>query len=338
MKPGFAELFQAAQQTVEMCEVDSVEKVIVYADSRQNPTLVEAFHTACVAVGCDVSLIRSLHRFPETDPPEVAIEAMKAADIVFDLATESWFYAPSTPSILDAGTRMLLMLVEEDLIVARPPSKEAAERAQKGAQIMAGAQEFRITTPEGTDFVARRGDRKPIAQKGYVTEPGEQDTYAIHAVNFAPLETEAEGTVYLNGGQILYPQHTYRVKKPVRLEIENGRIEYIDDSHEDGRIFKKWIEQFNDPNVYVIAHMGFGTDPRARDLTRYDLSAWESYYGGVLIAFGANDTPLLGGSNRASGHSDSILVNASFYADGEPILLDGEFTKESGLRYEEEAE
>lgn len=333
MKPGFADLFKAAQQTVALCEVKPTESVVVYSDTRQTPELAEAFHTACVAIGADVALVRSLHRFPETDPPPAAIAAMKAADMVFDLATESWFYAPSTPGILATGTRMLLFVdVLEENIVDRPPDREVAERAARAAAMLQQGKEFRVTTPEGTDFVCRRGDRRAKSQKGYVNRPGEHDLYANTTIAFAPPETEAEGVLYLNGPQILYPQYTYVVQQPVRIEIERGRIVHIDDSHEDGRIFKHWIEQFDDPNVYTIAHFGFSLDHRARDLSRYDLSVWESYYGGVLVAFGANDSAALGGATRAKGHSDSMLLRANFSVDGTPLIVDGEFTEASGLR------
>lgn len=334
MKPGFADLFQAAQKTVALCEVKPDENVVVYCDTRQNPTLVEAFHTACVAVGSDVTVVRTLHRFPETNPPPAAVAAMKAADMVFDLSTESWFYAECTPGILATGTRMLLFVdVLEENIVSRPPDQEVAARARRAAEMLQAGNEFRVTTPEGADFVCRRGGRKAGAQKGYVNRPGQHDLYANTTISFAPIETEAEGVLYLNGPQILYPQYTYMVKEPVRLEVERGRIVHIDDSHEDGRIFKHWIEQFDDPNVYTIAHFGFSVDHRARDISRFDLSVWESLYAGVLVAFGANDSAKLGGATRAKGHSDSMLLQASFYIDGEPVIVDGEFTPESGLRY-----
>jgi hypothetical protein len=52
----------------------------------------------------------------------------------------------------------------------------------------------------------------------------------------------------------------------------------------------------------------------------------------VLVAFGANDSKSLGGKTRAKGHSDSMLLQATFFIDGEPVIIDGEFTPESGLR------
>ena len=296
MKPEFSDLYKTACQTLDLCAVKPEENVVIYTDTRQEPLLVDAFHDACRDLGCDVVLVRALHHFPETDPPAAAIAALKAAHMVFDLSTESWFYAPATPEILKSGTRILLFVdVLLENLVHRPPDREVHARAQKAAGMMNAAQEFHLTTLDGTDFTCRRGARIATAQKGFVNRPGEIDLYSNSSIAFAPPETEAEGILYLNGPQILYPQHQYVVEKPVRLEIERGRIVNIDDSHEDGRIFKRWIEQFDDPHMYTIAHFGFSLDQRARNLSRFDLSEWESYYGSVMVAFGANDEPSLGG-------------------------------------------
>jgi hypothetical protein len=333
MKPSFTELFKAAKRTLDVCEVKPEEKVIIYYDTGRTTDLVEAFHTACVNLGCDVALLRAVQRFPETNPPAIAVAAMKEADIVFDMATEDWFYAECTPAILDSGTRILLFLdVLEENLAGRPPDREVCRRAERAATMMNQGKEFRVTTPEGSDFTCRRGNRVASAQKGFVNRPGEIDLYSNSTIAFAPLETEAEGVLYLNGPQILYPQYTYVVKQPVRLEVERGRIVRIDDRHEDGLIFKRWIEQFEDPHLYTIAHFGFSLDHRARNLSRFDLSEWESYYGSTMVAFGANDMKTLDGANKAKGHSDSVLLNSTFYIDGVPVLVNGEFTEESGLR------
>lgn len=333
VKPGFSELFKAAVQTVKLCEVKPTEKVLLYYDTPQNPTLVEAFHTACLSIGCEVTTLRTPAGFPDTDPPATALAAMKAADIIIDLATVTWNYAPATAEVLASGTRILMMTdVLEENIAARPPIMEVYQRAQKAREMLQEGHEFRVTTPEGTDFTARRGDRPALCQKGFVNEPGTTDLYANTTIAFAPIETEAEGTLFLNGPQILYPQYCYVVDTPVRLEVAGGRIVQIDASHEDGRIFKRWIEQFEDPNCYVIAHFGFSLDHRSRDISRFDLSEWESLYGATMVAFGANDSYILGGANRAKGHADCLLLNSTFYIDGKAVLVDGEFTEESGLR------
>ena len=79
------------------------------------------------------------------------------------------------------------------------------------------------------------------------------------------------------------------------------------------------------------AAFGFGFDPRA-DLESFDLAAWGSYYGGVVVAFGANTAPQLGGDISATGHMDGILLEANLTLDGVPIIANGEFVESTGLR------
>ena len=331
MDVGFPELFRAAMESVRRCQVRADERVVVYTDSEKNPAVVEAWYTAALATGADVTLIRATGRFPETDPPEVALEAMRSADMVFDLASNTWLYAPGLPPILEAGTRILQVLVPERSIIDRPPTDDILWRADISEQLTAGRQEIHITSSLGTDLRGRRGDRPWHAQRGYVWESGQWDSYGVCMINCAPVEETVEGVVYFNGPMILFPQYCYTTKTPIRIEVEAGRIVQIDTDHEDARVFDRWIRQFDDPNLYLVAHLGFGFDPRA-DLESFDLAAWESYYGGVLVAFGANAAPQLGGSHHAKGHMDGILVEANFTLDGVPIIENGEFVESTGLR------
>lgn len=331
MDVGFPELFRAALNSVELCRVKPDENVVVYTDSEKNPAVVEAWYSACIARGCDASLVRATARFPETSPPATAVQAMTEADIVFDLASNTWLYSPVLPGILDSGTRILQVLVPERSIIDRPPDPDILWRADVSEALTEGTQEIHVTTPEGTDLHATRRDRPWHAQRGHVWEAGQWDSYGVCMINCAPVEETVHGVIYFNGPMILFPQYCYTTKQPIRAEVEEGRIVKIDTDHDEARTFDRWIRQFDDPNVYVVAHMGFGFDPRA-DLDTFDLAGWESYYGGAVVAFGANAIPLLKGSHMAKGHMDGILLNADLTLDGRPVLSGGEFTEASGLR------
>lgn len=331
MDVGFPELFRAALESVERCRVKADEKVVVYTDSEKNPAVVEAWYAASLATGADVTLIRAAARFPETDPPEVALDAMRSADMVFDLASNTWLYAPGLPGILEAGTRVLQVLVPERSIIDRPPHPDILWRADVAEEFTKGTQEVHITSELGTDLRASRGDRPWTVQRGFVWESGQWDSYGVCMANFAPIEESVNGVVYFNGPVILFPQYAYTTKTPIRAVVQAGRIVDIDTSHPEAQTFDRWIRQFDDPNVYLVAHVGFGFDPRA-DLESFDLAAWESYYGGVMVAFGANATPVLQGSHMAKGHMDGILLNANFALDGAAIIRNGEFVEETGLR------
>jgi 2,5-dihydroxypyridine 5,6-dioxygenase len=123
-------------------------------------------------------------------------------------------------------------------------------------------------------------------------------------------------------GDIILPLKRI-VSSPITIELRGGRITSIEGSA-DAALLRSWFESWRDPNSYVIAHIGFGCDPRA-EIAAMQLMEWESYAGGVMIAFGANDGIFLGGSNRASSHIDIVLLNADFYADGQCLVSRGEF-------------
>lgn len=330
MDTGFPELLKAALDSVERCQVRPDEKVVIYTDSEKNPALVEAWYAACVARGCDVTLVRATARFPETDPPEAALAAMRHADMVFDLASNTWLYAPGLPPILETGTRVLQVLVPERSVIDRPPHPDILWRADVAEQLTAGANEIHVTSELGTDLRAERRGRPWHAQRGFVWEPGQWDSYGVCMINCAPVEETVEGVIFFNGPMILFPQYCYTTKRPIKAEVREGRIVHIETDHDEAETFDRWARQFDDPNVYLVAHIGFGFDPRA-DLETFDLAGWESYYGGVVVAFGANATPTLQGSHAAKGHMDGILLQANLSLDGTPVLVDGAFTEESGL-------
>jgi hypothetical protein len=336
MDVAFPELFRAALHAVRGCEVKADEKVVIYTDSERNPAIVEAFYAAAVAAGTDPVVVRAMSRFPETSPPSPAVKACVDADILFELSSNDWLYSPAMLDVLASGTRILMALLPERSIIDRPPDEQYTWRVPIAEELTAAKTKIKITSPLGTELYADRADRPWHGQSGYAARPGHFDLYGTCMINCAPVEETVNGVVYYNGPMILYgsPEYLYVVQEPVRTVVEQGRITSIDTSSEDGRKFDRWIRQFDDPNAYLVAHIGFGFDPRF-DPDHYDLAAWESVEGGVLVAFGANNTPTLKGSHPSKGHMDGILFGANLELDGMPILIGGKFTEESRLRQQD---
>jgi 2,5-dihydroxypyridine 5,6-dioxygenase len=328
---GFPGLLRAAINAVDLCRVQPHEKVVILTDSEKNPALVEAFYSAALTNGNDPVYVRTLSRFPETSPPSAAVAAMKDADVVFDLASNTWLYSLALPEIMATGTRILQILLPERAFVERAPGPEIAWRATLAEALVADGQQIEITSRLGTELQATRGQRPWLIDRGYVWKEGQWGSYGVNMVNCAPLEQSVNGIVYFNGPMILFPQYCWVTSEPIKAEVKNGRIVAIDTSHGEARKFERWLQQFGDPNVYLIAHVGFGLDPRAT-LDVFDLAGWESYFGGVAVAFGANASPSLRGGHQAAGHMDGILLNAGFRLDGKEILVDGVFDEATGLR------
>ena len=166
-------------------------------------------------------------------------------------------------------------------------------------------------------------------QGGVVDHEGDWDCYGVCVAAFAPPEDKANGKLVLNGTLDINP-HALILEKSIELSVENGRIIDIVVSHDDAKLLKEWLQSWDDPNSYVIAHTGFGLDHRAK-LRPPDKSAWESIYGGVNIAFGANNIPLLGGKTACKSHLDAILLSVNVEINGRLVIEKGQFTKESGM-------
>lgn len=320
----FPELTRAAMATLAQCNLQPAEKVVIFTDSEREPAVVDGFYTALVSLGVDPVVVRVMSRFPESAPPSAAIAACADADLLLDLASFTWSYNPAMHAILAGGTRILQCLLPTKSLIERVPDERLVQRLQTASRLLEGRSQIRITDKLGTGLRADRGNRRWHAQAGTVTAPGQYDLYGTCMVNTAPIESSVSGVVYLDGPLILYgdPEYLFAVKTPVRITVERGRLSTIDTSSADGRKIERWFQQFKEPDINLIAHVGFGLHPDY-DLDHFDLAAWESIEGGVLVAFGANNSPALGGSHGADGHMDAILLHATFEVDGLAFVTDG---------------
>jgi 2,5-dihydroxypyridine 5,6-dioxygenase len=257
---------------------------------------------------------------------------MTQADVVFDIASNDWEYAPSLPEILASGTRVLQILLPRSSVIERAPDPENSWRADASELLMKDAKQIRVTTPEGTDLRATLAEDRPLdVARGFVREPGEWDSYGTDLIAAAPIEGSVHGTIVFNGPLILFPQFTFSPRAPIRVEVAEGRITGMAVEDEDGRKLEWWFAQWDDPNAYVFSHIGWGLDPRA-NLSVPELTAWESYDGGVMVAFGSNTGGKLRGEVRSQAHMDGILLGASLWLDDLQIIQGGVFTEASGLR------
>ena len=333
MKQFSISLLRAAQVTIENCAAKPGETVVILTDTDKNPAVPEAFYTAAVAAGTEAIYIDMVPR-PEIlmDPPQAIIEALCAADLVIDAASKAWIYAPSMERILGSGTRMLQVgLIEEKSLLARPPDKKVIERGRVVKKLLANCTEFHITHPLGTDITLTKPKNRPgHAQDGVANEPGEWDGIATGISAFAPDEKLGDGVAWANGSVFMPMDEFYNVDTdPVKIEMSGGRLTAVSGGALAGRI-EEWLAAWNDPSAYVISHVGFGIDHRAK-LHPPDPIGAESMLGGVNFAFGSNTIPQLQGENPSPAHIDFVLVGCDVEVDGVKVLKEGIFTPESGM-------
>lgn len=330
MDARFLELFSSAQKAMKYSQVQAEENVVIFTDSGRNPATVNAFLTAAAGTGAEALLVKMQSRDrPLREPPDAAVQAMVAADIVFDLASHPWLYTQATNTILDSGTRMLQVFVNDDTIIKRPPEEFIARREEIARSLLEQCETFRITSPYGTDIIMERGSRPVHTQGGFVDHPGDWDSLGVNLGAFAPPEDKANGTLAFYGTMYL-PPHLFITEKPILATVIDGRITHIEADHKEARLLDEWFKQWDDPNSYVIAHTGFGIDHRA-ELDPPDPGAWESLMGGVNIAFGGNNIPQLGGQTACKSHMDCVLLDVDVEINGKKVIEGGRFIPELGL-------
>jgi len=327
---------QAAREIYEACSLRRGESLTIYGDTGRESEVFDAFMAAAQAVGVDPATIRVSSRKPLVEPPPQVVEAMANSDFVIDLATESWLYTPATTKIMRAGARMLQVLMPSENILKKRPRAQIASRARFVESLFDGETKVRIVSSDGNELRASFEGRSPAAQDSVVRESGEWDSLGTAFVNVCPIEGSVEGEVGLNSTFYLAGGPSFIASSPVWMTIREGRIADVKGGVDADR-FRRWLESFDDANLGVVAHLGFGFDeesgPPPKATEDRDWVSWEAMYGGVIVAFGANTIDVefhkgkgsVGGKNVSASHADCTVLGADFYVGDTKVLERGLF-------------
>jgi len=318
----FAEMVVVAESALEKSHVRSGDRVVIYTDTQRNKYQVDGFYAASLLLGAETCIVLNTPRKdPNRQPFAIPVAAMKEADTVIDLSSASWIYTPPFSEILRSGTRILSCMSNVDSCIKLPPDDDNAKQARLAAKIIDKGKTIRVRSSVGTDLILGKEGRRGDFQDGLLEDkPGDWDNFPSSGCACCSLENEANGKLVIDQGDILL-QLKHFVSEPIVCKIESGRIVSIDGGI-DAKILRDWFEQWDDPNSYVISHVGFGCDPRT-ELGTMQLMEWEAYGGGLLIAFGRNDSFFTDGTNASKSHLDITMLNTDFAVDGQLLLERG---------------
>ncbi len=350
MVNGYPEIFEAAQRRFEHDGIGPGQRVLVLADTGTYQPLLDAVYGAATARGADVSILvfRGFDQ-PFRDIPAIVENAIRNVDYTFTLLSLPWFYNTSSERSRGhmrlTGKRMEGWEGIEDavrhFVALAPQDPEVADRTARMAQLLYRARILRITSRAGTDLTMERGDplkqlmNNPVGQVNYSPLSIESRVAIAKGDGKQPTEV-CSGTLMFQGAyRTLCPGpgiHKALVRKPVRIEIEHGRIVDIARDTEHGVVLHEWFHSWNDPAVFYIDHLNVGLDHRIQ-LDALDNLAVHFNYGGILMGFGISFSSNRGdpGVFRAKGHIELHLTGANLFFDDQQILSNGDFAEESGV-------
>jgi leucyl aminopeptidase (aminopeptidase T) len=329
----YPELFAAAQQWVAHWGVTDHDRALVVADTGTCAPLLHACYTAISATGADVVLVCFNARpQPFMNVPDLVERVMVEADFYLTLMSESWSYSLSMDRVLRHCRHRTIRWAnfggrEEDVahFVELVPDPAVHERTRRARVLVDGAKAFHLTSPLGTNLRLGRGDpaeRVAYAPDGQVAFAMPSETVVGQLALVGAVRSRCPGPVGVRR----------MVEDPIYLRVDAGLITQIEEDHGNARWLAHWFRQWNDPEVYRVAHVNLGLDHRVK-LHYLDNLAVHFNYGGILLGVGTQHSALFGhaGVCQAPAHIELHHTGLTLEIDGRRILENGEFTLASGL-------
>uniref|UniRef100_A0A7C1GK85 Aminopeptidase n=1 Tax=Thermofilum adornatum TaxID=1365176 RepID=A0A7C1GK85_9CREN len=325
------ELATAALKLVrDVLKVKEGEEVVITADTGSDWRVVEETAKTVALLNAKPMVVwyKSPPGVGKAADPHIPLRTLTAvlseADVWIEF-NKSWLlYSTPYETAIKAGKVRYICLVGMDAdmytrTIGKVNIPLIYEFQKKLAEITARQRHMKITTPAGTDLEFENDKNRPIFTEGEVNGPG---VYMLFGqVDWAPIEDSINGVLVFDGS-IWPPQELGLLRNPIKLHIKEGQIVKIEGGPE-AKILKAWLESFNHPNMYKLAHISYGCNPGAK-LTGNILED-ERVWGAIEWGIGYQSPDFKGKVGNAPSHTDGICLSPTVTGDEEKIIENGEY-------------
>ena len=254
------------------------------------------------------------------------IEKMKNtmyySDVIIGATHYSFITTEAVDYALKKGSRFLSFpmhtndnssIFEREFIRMRP--KTAKKMGRPVADKITKSERVVVTTKKGTNVAFCVKDRKAGIFAGSCTGRGRVASSSFEV--YVPIvETMTNGVVIADGSL----GYLGAIKSPIELVFEAGYLVEIN-GKEDASRLKRYMESFNDKEIYCAAELGIGLNTKSKCEGVCYIED-ESTYGTFHIGFGRNIA--LGGNHEAKGHFDIVTHKPDIIADDIILMNEGE--------------
>ena len=254
------------------------------------------------------------------------IEKMKNtmyySDVIIGATHYSFITTEAVDYALKKGSRFLSFpmhtndnssIFEREFIRMRP--KTAKKMGRPVADKITKSERVVVTTKKGTNVAFGVKDRKAGIFAGSCTGRGRVASSSFEV--YVPIvETMTNGVVIADGSL----GYLGAIESPIELVFEAGYLVEIN-GKEDASRLKRYMESFNDKEIYCAAELGIGLNTKSKCEGVCYIED-ESTYGTFHIGFGRNIA--LGGNHEAKGHFDIVTHKPDITADDIILMNEGE--------------
>jgi len=315
-EPSDVDLREAATTALTQClNLGSEETCLIVTDDKRE-RIGETLYAEASKITDDPVIVR----YPPgpqhgAEPPEPVASALNAADVFLAPTTKSISHTRARGDACENGARgATLPGITESVFVTGLDADYEAIKAHSETlhEQVVGAEEIRVTSPQGTDITVEIGDREWLLDTGIVHDAGGFSNLPAGEIFVSP--ESATGTYVVDG--TMRPHGLLDDDQQLTFEVEDGYVTEISDDAIRSQI--ETAAEAVGRDAYNLAELGIGTNVGVDELVGSVLLD-EKAAGTVHLAIG--DNAAIGGETDAPLHLDGILREPTVYADGEEIEL-----------------
>ncbi len=239
------------------------EMVVISADTSSDMRVVQATAGAVMAAGAvPTVVIHPTQNEGYQEPPAPVAGAVAQAQVWIEFAVGMIFLSNAYKKAIENGVRYICLTGMDAIMLVNTIHRVDIHRlivmGNLLRDLVMAADNVEITSPAGTALTAFNQGRK-ARQSGKLADTPGEPVMLGGQVSWCPMEETINGRLVFDGA--LYPPTDMgMLKEPVSLTLENGRVTRVEGGSE-ARRFEKWLADFNDPNMYRLAHYSLGFNP-----------------------------------------------------------------------------
>ena len=309
----------------EVMLIASGQTVIMTVDNRTDSGMVGAIAEAVEEQGAMPVVITYPSRINEgIDLPLAVGAAICSSDVWLEFAEGYALYTPTRLKAREKGVRYSTLTgMDTDLLIRAIGEVDYRSLLKLGEilkTIIHHAHKFTITSKAGTKF-SGKGRATYVALSGTPNPAKGSTTMLIGTVGWICDENQLNGKLVVDGA-LWPPKEIGAVHDSIYLTVKNGRVIEIEGGKE-ALLFKEWLKDLNDENMYRLAHLTIGYHPNVKKPSQKILEN-ERLYGCFEFGLGSQGRAF-GAKWTAKSHADAVITRPTIIFDEHMIIDDGSF-------------
>jgi leucyl aminopeptidase (aminopeptidase T) len=306
------------------------ENVVITADTSCDMRVVQATAIAAYAArAVPTVVLYPTQKTAVMEPPAPVAGAIRQADVWIEYAVAYLLHTQAYKEALKNGARYICLTGMDAIMmvktIGRVQYEILLELGKMLCETVQKADKVEVSSPAGTHLIAFNQGRR-TRQSGKLADTKGEPIMLGGQISWCPVEETINGRLVFDGA-LWPPTELGKLREPVELTIKSGVVTEVKGGAE-AKTFEQWLAQFNDPNMYRIAHYSLGFNPGVMQPTGRIVED-ERIFGCIEMGMGSQGAQIMGKTWSAASHTDGVVLSPTILLDGVAMEKDGIYQLES---------